>query len=325
MERMALHVVLYHHLADEAHDLTSGLRLETPPAVFEAHVERLARDYEIIDLEQVLAGQLPRRALLLTFDDGYRSVLDVGLPILARLGLPSVFFVSEAFLTPSSLPSDCLLSWLVARHGLAPVEQALTAAPPRAGSFAELLGQVASMPYTRMSQLTDELAARFDVDPGALRKESGLYLERDELRSLGALGCTIGNHTRSHVFCRCIVDDAIAAEELTEARRRLEQASGQAIRAFSYPYGYRTDATPFVERSLAESGHEATFLVESRSNGRRHSGPWNRVSLHDRPVGRLPLEVDVLPRLRTARDWFRRNQRAPRGTSTAPGAASGAA
>jgi peptidoglycan/xylan/chitin deacetylase (PgdA/CDA1 family) len=54
----------------------------------------MARDYEVVSLETVLSGELPRRALLITFDDGYRSIAEVALPILRRLGLPSVFFVT---------------------------------------------------------------------------------------------------------------------------------------------------------------------------------------------------------------------------------------
>ncbi len=36
---------------------------------------------------------LPRRAVLITFDDGHRSVLEVGLPLLRERGLPAVAFV----------------------------------------------------------------------------------------------------------------------------------------------------------------------------------------------------------------------------------------
>src|SRR6266704_3460074 len=36
---------------------------------------------------------LPERSALITFDDGYRSMLTITLPLLQRLGLPSVLFV----------------------------------------------------------------------------------------------------------------------------------------------------------------------------------------------------------------------------------------
>ena len=53
-------------------------------------------------------------------------------------------------------------------------------------------------------------------------------------------------------------DEEVAREEIVEHARRLEQLTGRPVRAFSYPYGQRRDATPMVERILRESGHSAS-------------------------------------------------------------------
>ena len=120
------------------------------------------------------------------------------------------------------------------------------------------------MPYGRFAGLGDELAERFEVDQAALRAESGIFLDRQDLAGLAADGCEVANHTRSHLFCRSIPDEEVAREEIVEHARRLESLTGRPVRAFSYPYGRREDATPMVERMLRESGHEASFLAESR-------------------------------------------------------------
>src|SRR5262245_35207660 len=54
--------------------------------------------WQVIDLATMLRGltaptELPHRAALITFDDGYRSVLEVALPCLRRFGYPAVHFV----------------------------------------------------------------------------------------------------------------------------------------------------------------------------------------------------------------------------------------
>lgn len=297
-----LQVVLYHHVSGEPSPLVDRLRVSTPPALFEAHVERLARDYEIVGLDEMLSGELPRRALLITFDDGYRSVLDVAAPVLARHGLPSVFFVSAAHVTPGSLPLDNLLSWL--SHRVAPEElhEAVSGVREASSSFAAVMAQVAALDYGRRSRLGDELAERFAVDREALRRESGLFLDSSDLRRLPALGIEAGNHTRSHVHCRCLRDEDAVELELVAYRRQLEEWTGTAVRSFSYPYGNRRDATPLVESALAESGHEARFLVESRPNRRAGRSLLNRVSLGDTSTSRLPVELEVLPRLRALKD-----------------------
>src|SRR5688572_2679890 len=61
-----------------------------PERTFVAHLEYLrVRGWHVIDLATLLRGlsdsdALPPRAALLTFDDGYRSMLDTALPCLRR-------------------------------------------------------------------------------------------------------------------------------------------------------------------------------------------------------------------------------------------------
>jgi len=69
-----------------------------PPRLFEAQLDSLTEaGWTFVDLDAVLAGlacerELPRKALLLTFDDAYADLLDVASPILAARGLPGVVF-----------------------------------------------------------------------------------------------------------------------------------------------------------------------------------------------------------------------------------------
>ncbi len=300
-----LRVALYHHVADLPNDLVGPMRITTPVALFKAHIGRISRDYEIVDLDDVLSGHLPPRALLITFDDGYRSILDVALPALAQLGLPSVFFISAAFLEPASLPLDNLLCWLAGQIGVETLEEAVTGHPARGYRVDQIIDCVADLPYERRMRLGDELTERYRVDHARIRAESGLFLDHPELPRLAELGCEVANHTQSHVFCRSIVNDAVGTVELVNHRQQLERWAGTSVRAFSYPYGHHCDATPLVERLLAESGHEASFLVESRPNPVGHAGRmWNRVSLGNCPLSWLTAELELLPRLRAVRDFL---------------------
>jgi len=304
--RPPLRAVLYHHVTDHGSSLVDELAVSTPPDVFEAHVRKMARDYEVVSLDEVLSGGLPRRALLITFDDGYRSVAEVALPILRRLGLPSVFFITGACLEHDSLPLDNLLSHLSASAGLDRLGAALDPDAPGTGTFPQLLDLVAAMPYGRRLGVGNELAQRFDLDQARLRSESGMFLDPQDLAGLAAYGCEVGNHTRTHLFCRTIVDEVSAHNQVVEHARRLESLTGHPVRAFSYPYGRRDDAKPMVERVLRESGHEASFLSESRPHLTGSVGPlWNRVTLDGCPTWRIGSELELMPVLRVGRDRLR--------------------
>ena len=305
-KRKGLRAVLYHHIADHVSPLVDRLAVNTAPAVFETHLRKMARDYEVVGLDAVLSGNLPRRALLITFDDGYRSFIDVALPILRRLGLPSVLFVTGACLDPYCLPLDNLLSYLCAAVGLTRVGAALDPAAARPATFLQLLDTVASMPYDRRLRVGEELAERFEVDQARLRAEGGIFLDPEDLSGLAADGCEVANHTRSHLFCRSLVDAASAQDQLVDHGRRLESLTGHPVRAFSFPYGRREDATPMVERVLRDSGHEALFLAESRPDLQGSLGPLrNRVALDGCPPWRVGPQLEMMPRLNLARHQLR--------------------
>jgi peptidoglycan/xylan/chitin deacetylase (PgdA/CDA1 family) len=94
-----------------------------PEAVFAAHLETLrSGGWEVIDAATLVAGladpaSLPERAALITFDDGHRSVREVGLPWLERHGFPAVLFMPTAYVgrtnefDEGSEPEEPLCDW----------------------------------------------------------------------------------------------------------------------------------------------------------------------------------------------------------------------
>jgi peptidoglycan/xylan/chitin deacetylase (PgdA/CDA1 family) len=74
-----------------------------PKRTFAAHLDLLADGgWRVLDVSAALAAlsgpaSLDERAALLTFDDGYQSVLDHGAPLLAERGFPAVAFVPTKF------------------------------------------------------------------------------------------------------------------------------------------------------------------------------------------------------------------------------------
>jgi peptidoglycan/xylan/chitin deacetylase (PgdA/CDA1 family) len=103
-----LRVLMYHKINDVAEN-----PLSVPVGLFDEQMG-LLRDlgYTVVDLEQVLdhytgATPLPPRAVLITFDDGYRDNLENALEVLGRHGYPAVLFVPIGYLdTTLPLPHE---------------------------------------------------------------------------------------------------------------------------------------------------------------------------------------------------------------------------
>jgi peptidoglycan/xylan/chitin deacetylase (PgdA/CDA1 family) len=68
--------------------------LSLTPGALERQLGLLAgRGYEGVTFTEGVAGRRPEKAVAVTFDDAYRSVLTLGAPILARLGWPATVYV----------------------------------------------------------------------------------------------------------------------------------------------------------------------------------------------------------------------------------------
>ncbi|UUZ79197.1 polysaccharide deacetylase family protein [Paenibacillus sp. P26] len=86
-------VLMYHHLSD-----TAKSNVTITPKLFRDQLTYLQQqNYHFISLRQfehyMAGGAVPDNAVLVTFDDGYKSFHDIGYPILKDLGIPAVNFI----------------------------------------------------------------------------------------------------------------------------------------------------------------------------------------------------------------------------------------
>lgn len=68
------------------------------PERFRAQMRHLARRRRVVPLDDIVTGAAPAGSVALTFDDGYRHLLQAALPVLEELDLPSTVFVPTAYL-----------------------------------------------------------------------------------------------------------------------------------------------------------------------------------------------------------------------------------
>jgi peptidoglycan/xylan/chitin deacetylase (PgdA/CDA1 family)/GT2 family glycosyltransferase len=92
-------VVLAYHAISDMGEEPRLARYGVTPARFAAQLDALrTHGWTFIDLERLLGAldggqRLPRRSVLVTFDDAYEDLLSAGVPLLAARGIPAVAFV----------------------------------------------------------------------------------------------------------------------------------------------------------------------------------------------------------------------------------------
>jgi hypothetical protein len=93
-----------------------------------------------------------------------------------------------------------------------------------------------------------------------------LMLPLAELRQLAQASMCIGAHTLSHPMLSQSTAE-VAWKEISESKRNLEQAMGQAVWALAYPFGDSSSVTSRELQTAKRAGFKAAFLNTSGGIG----------------------------------------------------------
>ncbi len=266
-----LRVLTYHRVVDPKAPrfLDPGL-ISATAEIFNQQIAYLKKHYQVVSMGEVLdsvanGGQLPKRAVLLTFDDGYRDFGEIAWPILRHYRLPATLFVPTAYPGhPERRFWWDRLYQAIARTSLRemkgpPLGSVPLATPAeRRASLRKIQKAVKTMPHGEAMELVDRICA--GIGDGWVDQAS--VLSWDELRQLGKEGVTLGAHTRTHPIMTQLPPEAVR-EEITGSLSDLQREIGTGLPIFAYPSGHYD---PFVVKVMKEAGIRMAFTTEDGQN-----------------------------------------------------------
>ncbi|MBU2595377.1 polysaccharide deacetylase family protein [Patescibacteria group bacterium] len=128
-------ILMYHHIQDAPDNLSLS------PAIFKAEAEYLFQEnYQTITLSE-LFNDTSGKKVVLTFDDGYKDVVDNALPVLKEYGFRGVVFVIvDNVGKPGYLSFDDLAllkneGWEIGSHSLTHLDLVVSSAAAKAEIF----------------------------------------------------------------------------------------------------------------------------------------------------------------------------------------------
>ena len=92
----SLTVFCYHDVSSNPSEFNHRFDLNIPPNIFEYQIEFINKNFNIISPDDLLTDNIPARAALITFDDGFRSYFKNAVPILEKYNSPSIIFLNMA-------------------------------------------------------------------------------------------------------------------------------------------------------------------------------------------------------------------------------------
>ncbi|MDW8201931.1 MAG: polysaccharide deacetylase family protein [Cyanobacteriota bacterium SKYGB_h_bin112] len=232
-------------------------------------------------------GNLPRRAVVVTFDDGYADNFYVAKTLLEQHDVPATVFVTAGFvgkseefwwddldrilLRPGTLPAIIQLSvdgeeyqqnlGAVSEYSIDSykMHQHWTVLSPDSPTERQIA-------YRQLCQLVYPLSAdrRQDVQhqlwqqigSGSIGRDTHRVMNPEEVAQLAASGLIeVGAHTMSHLSLSA-QSIAVQRLEIQQSKARLEEIVGQPVTSFAYPFGSPSDYTADTVDLVQEAGFQ---------------------------------------------------------------------
>ena len=237
-------ILMYHSVMDnpEQHGASFGSIIHST-CVFARQMEMIARHYHPValdDLVKILEGcrPVPRRAVVVTFDDGYVDNCEIAAPVLNRLGIPAAFYVVVDSIAGGRPP------WPIrVRHAFLSTRVAIWTDPAARrwplGKHDERLHAFEAA-CTHCGRLAGEaqenavVAIEKQLDSAPYAPNQRLMMSWEQLRGLRKQGHVVGSHSLSHPNLAYLAKGE-AEQELLTSKQKLEQQLCEPVWHFSYP------------------------------------------------------------------------------------------
>ena len=271
-ERPNLLRVLTYHRVDEpaAHPWLDPGLISATPDTFEKQMKYLAANYEPVSAADVIKAfenpgkaVLPRRAVLVTFDDAYSDFKEHAWPVLKQCQIPVILFVPTAF--PDH--PERLFWWDRLFHALhttlvvdlnSPLGRLPLSTPAqRRQAYKSLKNHFKTVPHQRAMADVDWICTSLGVPV-----QRNIVLSWDSLRILAGEGVILGAHTQHHPIMSCITLDELQ-NEVKGSLQDLTREMGSVPLTFAYPSGIHNQAAVSV---VERAGLKVAFTTQRGIN-----------------------------------------------------------
>lgn len=241
----------------------AGLEV-TPAFLDELLIHLRAQGYDILSLDDALgllrAQRPPANSfVVLTFDDGYRDLVDCALPVLERHDAPFTAYVTTGFADHRARLWWLELEEAIRRLGRVDttigglrIQRDCVSPDEKSRAYDEIYWAIRARSEAELLDVVAALAAQAGVDAGALTEAACLGWEEIARLSRHRLA-TIGAHSVTHARLAKL-DAAAARREMAESRDRIARETDLTSEHFCYPVGDPGSAGPREFALAAELG-----------------------------------------------------------------------
>lgn len=242
-------VVYFHSVSEyrnrDGHYIAPAISVEAER--FREYMRLLRRDFHPVTLDDLtdwLNGrrELPRRSVVVTFDDGFADNAHVAAPVMEEFDIRGTFYLTTACIEHQTLPWFCKILCLfhhagklgrVVTHPETSVSCDLSDPRARQEVYRRYVHACVKLPWEKQNDLIAQLEKTLDLEYDEANAPK--MMTWDDARELERRGHLIGNHTFSHANVAHMAADE-KRNDIERSHALLETRLGHPPAHFSYPH-----------------------------------------------------------------------------------------
>lgn len=238
------------------------------PNDFKAQMEYIANHFSPITFRDLLKhldnGQpLPRRPIIITFDDGHADNYTHAFPILRSLDIPATIFLSTSYIDSDKVFWFDHVAYLIfrtkakflsinhddfrleIRHGVT----------GRRLAREQTLSYLKSLPNTVRLKCLEEIKHQLGANISPQDKEKSSALSWEQVYEMNKNGIEFGSHSVTHPILSKL-DDNELYYEIDHSKKEIERRLNETIDTIAYPVGGKTEFSSRVVKQCMNTGYK---------------------------------------------------------------------
>lgn len=289
-------ILMYHSVRDDPRQFADviGPGITHATSIFRRQMEIVAREFAPVTLDDIVRflngeADLPRRAVAVTFDDGFTDNAEIAAPILNHFGIRAAFYATVSLIGTPKAPWYSRLRYAFSnthksewKNGTDGRVWNLHDPVGRNAALLAAFDLCASMVAEQQEKTICDIEADLEMEFPAGRAQRPM-MDWDQLRKLRATGHIVGSHTLTHPNAAHVARDEDLQRELVESKQRIEAELGSPAVHFSYPHpALRPQWSEKTVKMTASAGYKSAVTttigpVRARANPlclKRVHAPW---------------------------------------------------
>ena len=270
-----LSILVYHRVLNRSDYLRPGV-----PTVkeFSWQMELLAKNFSPLSLpdaiDRLRNGELPPRAVCVTFDDGYADNLELALPELQRWKVPATIYIATHYLNGGRMWNDSIIEFIrtyrkesLLLNSVSDQPLAMNSHKERLASAQKLISFAKYLDQESRHDFSEQLVQKSARESNSLPNH--LMLSNRQVVELHNRGVTIGAHTVTHPILLEIPDET-SRSEISEGRAQLEDIIQSPVAHFAYPNGIRgRDFSDRHEEMIKDLGFSSAVTTHRGASNKK--------------------------------------------------------